>query len=434
MRWGALLVGCIVAGCGGGTGVDIDIFVPSSVTLDRVELWVAYDECYDCPNGIAWTQTERASGNIYFLRDEKVIRAVQQGERWVLHLDATPGNNDPSWLAIAGFSGDKVVATKVLRDVRIPASTVATWQVYLHPADTATTDVLTPPADPDLDHRAHVWARQPTAGLAEPTGCLAYQKWDTSTWETEYFVPKSDPDCDGVPVDKECSEYWYQYQPVGQCVSHSFTEVPNACAVGESACADGVTRDTTCSPDSERPFTCLPDAFCNYCGAEIPADTCIARAIEEGLTANALTHFECALDADANGAPCIEQHAAIQVPWVNAPCGAPVMYKLDQPFTNGQQTLVFGVAPDEVKLTAKLRASATCMVDIYWTGGTTATFKDGLALLLDVPYDNATRAIYPVIVRPSDLTVVCNSTIGLENTCWRLGPTSDNVGLCAAEQ
>jgi hypothetical protein len=428
MRWGALL---ILAACGGGTGVDIDIFVPGDTNIDRIELWVAYDRCYDCPNGVAWTQSERASGDINFLRDEKMIRAVEQGDRWVIHLDAESGYNDVPWIVIAGFTGTSVTAVKVLRNVRIPASTVVTWQVYLHPAEPATTDLVTPPADLTFDHRAHVWAREATPDLAEPTGCLAYQKWipETSTWETEYFVPKSDPDCDGFPIDKECSEYWYQYKPVGSCVSHSFTRIPNACAIGLSPCADGVTSDKTCGTDPLRSFTCLPDAFCNYCGDQIPADTCIARAVSEGITSNALTRYECAFDAQSSGEPCLDEHASMQLPWVNAFCGAPTLHTVDAPFTNPQTTLAFGVAPNEVKLFAKQGAS-TCMVDLYWTGGTIATFKEGITFLLEVPYDNATRAIYPITIKPSNQVVTCSSTV--VNVCMPMGPTNDNVGLCAA--
>ena len=43
MRWGALLLACVLAACGGGTGVDIDIIVPGDAKITRVELWVAYD-------------------------------------------------------------------------------------------------------------------------------------------------------------------------------------------------------------------------------------------------------------------------------------------------------------------------------------------------------------------------------------------------------
>ncbi|HEY5944355.1 MAG TPA: hypothetical protein VIV40_02640, partial [Kofleriaceae bacterium] len=197
MRWGALFVACVAAACGGGTGVDIDIFVPDGVKVDRVELWVAYDDCSDCPNGVAWTQTERTTGDIYFLRDEGLIKAEQKTDRWVLHLDVVPGNSDPPWIAVVGYEGGKATAVKVLRDVHIPVSKVVVWQVYLHAAEPATNDTTTPPpADGSRDYRAHVWARAPTPALAEPTGCLAYQKWNGATWNTEYFVPRSDPDCD----------------------------------------------------------------------------------------------------------------------------------------------------------------------------------------------------------------------------------------------
>jgi hypothetical protein len=329
------------------------------------------------------------------------------------------------------MASDQVVAVKVLRNVRIPASTVVTWQVYLHPAHEATTDLATPPSDPGLDHRAHVWARQPTTALAEPSGCLAYQDWDGTTWDTEYFVPKTDPDCDGFPVEKECSEYWFQYKPLGRCVTHAQNVIPTACVVGASPCADGVTSDKTCGPAQDRPITCLPDAFCNYCGDQIPADTCIAQAVEQGDAANALSHYHCNLDAQASGAPCADQHAAIQLPWVSALCGTPELHTLEKPFTEPQSSLTFGVAPNQVKFVPVVRPSAPCLVDLYWTGGTSEVFKDGITFLLEVPYDNSTRAVYPITVSPSGTVATC-SINPVVNICQPSGPTNDHVGLCAA--
>jgi hypothetical protein len=244
----------------------------------------------------------------------------------------------------------------------------------------------------------------------------------------EYFVPKSDPDCDCIPVEKECNPYWFQYQPVGSCISRALA-IPNACAIGRSACADGVSSDTTCGADTQRAFTCLPDAFCNYCSAEIPADTCIAKAVIDGLATNTLSRYECAFDAQSTGAPCTDERAVMQLPWVNAMCGTPVLHTIDKPFTEPQSSLTFGVAPNEVRFTPKLIAGE-CNVELAWTGGTTETFKEGITFLLEVPYDNATRAIYPIRVSPSNQAIACSAPLP-SMICAPIGPTSDNVGLCA---
>src|SRR5688572_20795401 len=159
-----------VAACG-GTGIDIEIFVPDGTNVDRVELWVAYEYCTDCPNGVAWTQTERATGDILFLRDEMLIKAEPIGEKWVLHLDADAADSEPHSIAVVGYEGTKVSAVRVLPDVYIPTSSVRIWRVYLAPAGLATTKVDLAPVD-GIDHRAHVWAREPTPELTQPTGCL----------------------------------------------------------------------------------------------------------------------------------------------------------------------------------------------------------------------------------------------------------------------
>jgi hypothetical protein len=117
---------------------------------------------------------------------------------------------------------------------------------------------------------------------------------------------------------------------------------------------------------------------------------------------------------------------------MGAMCGNPTMHYLDRPFTDGQSALLFGAAPDEVKLSAKLNQSAPCLLDIHWLGGTSQGFGDGVTFLLDVPYDNATRAIYPVTISATTTPVLCNGT-PVVTACLVEGPTTDRVGRCAAK-
>jgi hypothetical protein len=429
MRWGALLLTAVLAACGGGTGVDIDIIVPGDAKITRVELWVAYDECFDCPEGVGWTAGERARGSIYFLRDEQIVKAVQQGERWVLHLDADSDFADPPWLAIVGFDGDKITAAKVLRDVRIPVSTVVTWQVYLHPAQQATTDLVTPPVDPAFDHRAHVWARSPTPELREPTGCLAYQAWDGASWETEYFVPKTDPDCDGIPLEVECSEYWFEYRPgVSACVLDAGAALPNTCVLGSSLCADGLSTDRTCRLTLET-MTCLSDAICDHCSDNIPADDCVREAVESAIAVDTTAHYHCDFDTSSNGEACPGQTLNLQLPFSVAQCGTPKLHYIDRPFTDPMDALTFGVAPTTAKFGIKPNATGPCLVNIEWLGGTMEAFKDGVVFLIDMPYDNATRALYPVQLRATNTTIQCPA---LPGKCDPGGPMGDGVVHCAA--
>lgn len=431
MRRATLFVACVLAACNDGTGVDIEIAAPDGLAIDRVELWVTYDECYDssCPNGVAWTQSERADGYIRYLRDEAIVKAEPRGNRFVIHMEAADGFADPSSIAIVGYTADKATAVKVLHYVHIPINSVEIWQVQLHAVDPASTDVNTPPqSDSARDYRAHVWARRPTSALAEPTGCLVFQAWDDykHTWKTEYFVPDSDPDCDGQDV--ECNDYWYNYKPVGRCVTELAIPGSPVCAIGVSTCADGVSSSTTCTNDPMLVFTCLPDDFCTHCAGEVPADSCIEGAVDKGMEAGTLPHFDCAFDATSDGLPCPDQRITLQLPMVQASCASPALHYLDKPFAPAPGSLVFGSGTDQVKINAT-SPNGTCALDIYWTAGKLASYPDGLTFLLEVPYTNGKNAMYPVTVRPSNQTIDCPAAqIGV---CTFRGPANDRVAACA---
>ncbi len=433
MRGGVILVACLLTACG-GSGVDVEIFAPEGVELDRVQLWVAYDDCGDCPNGIAWTASgDRASGSIHFLRDEALVSAEPHGDAWVLHLEADASEREPRWIAVAGYRGDQVAAIRVLRDLYIPSTTPAIWRIQLHEAQPASADVTSPPGDAARDHRALAWARPPSAASAEPTGCLVYQKWDGESWETEYFVPPSDPDCDGFPPEKECSEYWFDYEPLGRCVTDAGPIVPEACMAGMSPCADGVTSDRTCSVETSQtqaPPTCLPDAVCAECADEIPADTCVGDAIEAAIANDSTLHFHCDFDATSEGTPCLEQKMLLKAPMLQASCGSGALHDLDRPFTDPRNALVYGVDAAQVTFTLT-PGSVTCQYVVTWTGGSNDTFANGITFLLEVPYSNGMRALYPIQVKPTNEPITCDP-VPLPRTCEPGGPLDDGVVLCAA--
>jgi hypothetical protein len=428
---GALLLACIAA-CGGGTGVDIDIYAPDGVTLDKVELWVAYDDCHDCPNGVAWTENVRASGDIYLLRDEKVIAAKPYEGRWVIHLEAVDGNRDPIAIAVVGYQGAQAKAIEVMRYVHIPSSSVEIWKVFLRSADPATPEVSVAPGASASDYRAHIWPRRPTSALADRTGCLAYQKWNDydATWETEYFVPESDPDCDGHTI--ECSDFWFDYKPIGQCISDTM-EIAGTCSIGRSGCADGVSGDATCSQDPAQPFTCLPDAFCAKCAGELPADTCIENAINSAFVDNELPHYECSFDESSQGGSCSNLFIPLQLPHVNAVCATPSLHYIEKPFSEPQSSVSFGTGEEKVTFTLSPDMTTPCLYALKATGTSQVAFTQSeVTFLINVPYTNGTRAIYPVHIHSTHQTVICgmNPFAGI---CVPKGPSDDGVATCAAK-
>ena len=430
MRWGVRVLLCFAVACGGGSGVDIDIFVPDGATVTRVELWVAYDPCTNCPSGVAWTNAP-VDGDIYYLRDEAVIKAEQSGDRWVIHLDALPDYTDPRGIVIVGFDADKVTAVKAIEYPHIPSSSVAIWQVYLHAAAPATTDVATPPADPNLDHRVHVWARQPTPELPAPTGCLVSQEWNGSRWDVGFIVPKSDPDCDGYPIEKECNQFWYQYKSQGSCVSNQIVpDAPMPCVLGYSPCEDGVSGDKTCGHELNGLTSCVPDAICAKCMGQIPAEACAPSAARDAHVANTLFHYDCEVDAASDGINCLDQHVAVQLPHTASLCSTVSLHYVDKPFSEPQTALMYGTPGAPVKFTTVLRNGTTdpCVVDIYWFGVTTP-FKAGLLFLLEVGYDNGTRAFYPIEMKQSTRTILCTQV--MLTYCLPGGPANDGVTACS---
>jgi hypothetical protein len=415
-----------------GTGLDIEIFVPDGAKVDRVELWIAYEHCGDCPNGIAWTQTERASGDILFLRDERLVKAEPTADRWVLHLDADPDYSQPHSIAVIGYDGTKVSAVRVLRDVFIPTSSVQIWRVDLHPATAADTKLDVPPADPSIPHRAHVWAREPTPELPDPTGCLVYQKWTGSMWNTEYFVPKSDPDCDGYAANLECSDFWYQYHPAASTCVTTELEPIGACTLGESLCSDGISSDTTCRVDTKRLTTCMPNAYCDECSGDVPADTCIEGATERAHNAGQLAHYDCQFGVQTTGMPCDGEFVELALPQSQAICTEIAMHTLAQPFSNPRTDVVFASSAAQAKFKAVLRPTAfACIVDIYWEGGHKDAIADGKLFLLEVGYSNMTRTLYPIWVSPTGNLITNCSTVTQPVACMYKGPTDDVFSACA---
>ena len=435
MRYGALVIAGLAAACS-GTGVAIEIYPPDGVAIDRVELWIAFDPCNtsDCPAGIGWTDKDRAPGNIYFLRDESLVAAEPQGDHFVLHLESTLGNRDPSWVGVVGYDKDVAKGVKVLRDVHIPATGGDRWKVYLHQADPATKDITTKPPAIDKTYRAHVWNRAPTPELAEPTGCLVYQKYNDTTmlWESEFFVPKTDPDCDGIPDTLECNDYWYRYaQPVSTCVGPTALGTSTGvCALGGTACIDGSVNSKVCVADTTNHFACLPDAFCDHCSTQIPADDCIAGAVDQGMGDGTLPYFQCTFVPNPEGVACSIEIVTFKVPMGNYTCGTPTMHYLDQPFTNPQSSVVFGSGTDQVKIDARL-GNEPCQIVLSWTTGTKLGFgTEGVSFLLDVPYANNTRSLYPVHVDVDAQSIMCD-TGGFVGMCQGMATsTADSTLKC----
>ena len=429
----AFVVLCLAA-CS-GRGVEIEVFTEDGSKIDRVELYLAYEQCNDCPRGVGWPGARsRPEGNIYFFKDEQRVAAdVQPDGSFALHLTADTGYTDPPWVAVVGFAGDKATSIKILRDVHIPRTHVERWQVYLHPALLASEDVSTPgPMSPT--YRALEWRRAPTTELSDPAGCVAYQKFDQGQWMTEYFVPKSDPDCDGL--EPECSPYWYAFNkdrlPATCATASGDTTLPGVCRAGTTLCADGQTSSSACMPG----VVCMPSEICSSCSSDVPVDSCITQTLT--ATDSTAPYASCPFTPDAattDKFPCTNSTnvATLDVPAMGSLCTAVAFRAMDDPLGNPSGELKLGDQLGTVFQVHLGTGRDPCQILITWQEGSATPFASGAKALLDITYANTKHVLYPVNLTAA-MPITCTGATTITTTCTNemRASTQDSMWRCVA--
>jgi hypothetical protein len=436
-----LLVIALLTACGSGTGLAIEIYPEDDAAkFDRVELFLAYDTCYesDCATGIAWpAQQTRPDGTIRLFRDERRIAAEydEKAQRATIHLTVSYGYQDPSALAIVGYKDKDIVAIKVIHDAHIPLATGEVWKVYLHHSIKASTVVDPQPDMPKDIFRALEWDRAPTVDNDDPAGCIVYQKWEEGEWNTEYFVPKSDPDCDGK--QPECSPYWYDFNLGGAhyaCAMTTDVELDGVCHIGSSACIDGRSATSECGPDG-LPRRCLADELCRQCSDAVPVESCLSRAFASPTTSDGtvMPYSECAFHPnfdDPNKSVCSggDQKALLTMPVSGSLCTAVELHTLATPIAStGTADVVIGGTAD-VRFSAQITDAGTqCMIAIYWKSGSAIVFSSGVILIVRIAYANGNTLFYPVKLYPDDQSC---KTAGTLTNCVNKGPASDQMFRC----
>lgn len=436
MRVGLVVVALI--GCS-GSGVDVEI-LGDGATFDRVELYITYDKCSDCANGIAWPNaTTRPDGTIYFFRDEHRVEAkVTSPSTAVIHLAAESGDfTHPVAIAVVGYTGSQVTAVKILRDVDIPMATGAVWRVYMHHATPVSDDVTTvPPEDPT--YRALMWPRENPSGIVDPAGCVAYQKFDASIgWVTEYFVPQSDPDCDGLAP--ECSPYWYRYntsQGDSYCVTPEGSELAGSCRIGTSLCADGFRDSSDCVEELSRGAGCVLDKVCLECGTDVPVETCLAQVLGAPLFGGQpqFPHSECPFHPDLNsidGLPCPGSIASLTVPASSSvACTSVLLHSLRDPIDNGNSAVAIdtlGLA----KVEAHVVTGIPCTIEVLWKQGRLSTISNaGTTILAEMVYENGNRIYWPIHIVAANAVTCPASPIATNCTTRALDNAGEKIFAC----
>jgi hypothetical protein len=372
----AMWLACLLAACS-GQGVDLE--VTSEVPIDRVELFIANDHCYKedgtlC-DGVAWeTLQPRAPGDVYVMKgDENIVATTRfDGERAVMHLEATAEFREPKYLALIGFKGDTAVSYALMAQPRIPSNSAETWRIELRYALPATTSTTVPPAPGERYERVHAWKRERVDNADELSRCLALQFWeeDKREWGGLFIVPKSDPDCDGRLV--ECDPLHANFNVGGgptSCVATRTNLAGAPCVLGAAICEDGVSKATGCvSPPTS--YLCVPEEICHVCSDDAGLDGCSATAIKSNTDVSGVA---CTFSGSDAGTTC-GQGAYGSFAQINLPvaCAAVDVRAVGMPFTSSGPSNVATVGGATITVTSDGNATGGCAIDLHWTTGTAA--------------------------------------------------------------
>jgi hypothetical protein len=417
-----LAIASIAAACG-GEGVALQI--TSEEPIDRVELFVVSEECsgddISCMTGVGWdTHLTPPAGDVRYMLDDKVIETTlfDGDSTAVLSLEVASEAFQPQAIALVGFREGQPVAATMLKNVRVPTSRQEIWHVHLSQAGSVADPRLPPSTDGEV--RVHRWPRRNhEIGHA---GCLVFQLWDADRmqWQSHYFVPKSDPDCDDQPV--ECDAHWFDRNvgEIASCVTDTTVGVPGGCMVGTMPCSDGTSSSTSCQRDPERSNICLADVLCDKCSDSASVEAC---AIAEVTSNSSLVAYECELtpDATATEGPCTQSGntVALELP---GGCIGGTLHEADDPLgvkpstatvMLGDVTIVFSFFDD----------GSRCHVGLTWVEGA-SVMNPGGYIVVDVWYAER-HVLLPVEITFATPQPQCGSSV--KTPCEPRGTWGDAV-------
>jgi hypothetical protein len=420
MRWG-LGVTCLVAACS-GQGVDLE--VTSEVPIDRVELFFANDHCYKddgtlC-DGVAWeTQQPRPPGDVYVMKgDENVVYTQRfDGERAVMHLEATSEFREPKLLAIVGFSNDVAVSYATMWGPRIPANSAETWQVQLKFAGPGKPSYTTPPEPGERFERVQAWKRERVDNPDELSRCLAMQVWDETAheWNGTFIVPASDPDCDGRLV--ECDPLHANYNVGGgptACVTtlSSFGQMP--CVLGASLCEDGVRANGACLAATSQ-LQCMPQEICTACMGDPAVVACAVTAAKSNPDVSAV---KCTFNGSDAGNTCGQgfngSYTQIVLP---VECSKIEVRPITAPLTPNPVPDIAMVGNVTIHVTRGSVSSGTCAIDLNWTGGTGQPGDAAQFVFIVTGTTTPNTLVLPVRIELGPVVTTCTNTASEPKPC-----------------
>jgi hypothetical protein len=420
MRWGLGVV-CLVAACS-GQGVDLEI--TSEVSIDRVELFFANEYCYNDDGsqceGVAWqTEQQRPPGEVYVMKGDENIVATQrfEGDRAVMHIEATPEFREPKVLAIIGFSGETAVSYAMLFGPRIPSNSAETWKIDLKYAGPAMPSFTTPPEPGERYERIRAWKRERVDHPEELSQCLAMQFWDESEseWDGVFIVPESDPDCDGRAI--ECDPLHANYNIGGgptACVTtlQTFGEAP--CVVGTALCEDGARETGDCLAATS-PLTCAPQEVCAACEGDPALVTCAATALKSNTDVSGV---ECTFNGTDGGNTCGQDlsgaYSQISLP---VGCSAVEVRPVTAPFMISASPDMATVATATIKVSTVSSAAGSCLIDLHWTDGTAQPGTSGVFVFIVTGINTLNTLALPVRITFGPAVAMCTTGSNEPDSC-----------------
>jgi hypothetical protein len=377
MRFSTLVLLGLVAGCGGGEGVDLE--VTSDVAIDRIELFIATKDCFEdnCQSGVGWSRNGaqmRPQGDLYYIQldEDPVFSTTTDGDAVVLRLQAEADFAEPKVIAIVGLEGGVPVAFNTIWYTRIPQHSGEHWTINLKAADRIQPD-NGPPAQDGKPYRVDTWH-----GVNESVSrCLAMQKWDDyeKKWKGTYVVPYNDPDCDGH-TELECAERVADFEGVARCIAAS-VGTTSTCRLGTRTCKDGTMFDIRCLSATAVPI-CMPSEICTKCATSGSIEEC-ARDTVDAADATVI-HASCHFSPDASTlAPCATNDNGNKVR-ISLPtsCTAldiwPIEQKLSVVPDGTHHSVTTGGATVMITTFASVDNPAMCTINLSWSGGVVADF------------------------------------------------------------
>ncbi|HEU0031615.1 MAG TPA: hypothetical protein VFQ53_13340 [Kofleriaceae bacterium] len=294
----ALGLASVLACAACGDGIYVEVHVPVGVKIDEVQLVVGDrpcrvedNECFGI-RPMGFPDRIGDADDIFFDANAQdvIIEPVVDGVA-TFQFQPTDGLGQ---ILVLGRADGKAFpdAAAVMVPISLSNSRVK-YVVQLQPAEPLTFDP----------------AQQRPIGVAQwtsPEGITCYAVEDYKNGRGPVFVvPDSDPDCDSIAAERECSPLVYldtsgRADPTNPTCIGTFPthDLLQACMLGGSGCDETVGTSSVCSPSG----WCIPDAVCSQCSSGDFFDpTCVESVARSDSTARIACRIEVEPNPDVPG-------------------------------------------------------------------------------------------------------------------------------------